>query len=203
MLDIMTLKFIFIVACFAVAALSYFFCHSKKDWAWLTAGLLFTVGADYFLVIHNSHLPGVAVFCFAHVCYILRALNAAKRRLKIALVCVPFLIVIVYFVFINEALFVLSGIYAALFMANIAVNTWFFKQKNALLPKFNRMLVLAGLILFALCDINVLLFNLPRQLDMPVIFPFAFQLIWVFYLPSQLLLAVSAIKFHRCLTDKD
>ena len=195
MLDIMTFKFIFIIACFAFAALSYFFCHSKKDWAWLTAGLLFTVGADYFLVIHNNHLPGIAVFCFAHVCYILRALHSAKHGQKVAFISVPILVVAVYLTFINEALFVLSGIYAGLFLTNIAVNIWHFKQKNTLLPRFNKILVLAGLILFALCDVNVLLFNLPRQLGTPVIFPLAFQFIWVFYLPSQLLLAVSGTAF--------
>jgi len=189
MLNVMILKFIFIVACFVIAVTSYFFCQSKKDWAWLTAGLLFTVGADYFLVIQNHHLMGVAVFCFAHVCYILRGLNSEKHKQKVALIVAPFLIVAIVIVFANGAIFVLAGIYAALFLMNIAVNIKF--------CKINKPIVLTGLILFALCDMNVLLFNSPHQLDIPVIFPFAFQLIWVFYLPSQLLLAVSGVRFRR------
>ncbi|MCL2286211.1 MAG: lysoplasmalogenase family protein [Firmicutes bacterium] len=193
----MTPKFIFIVACFAIAVLSYFLRNSNKDWAWLTAGLMFTVGADYFLVIHNNHLPGVAVFCFAHVSYILRGLGASKRASKAALLSVPFLALFVFLAFINDALLVLAGIYTVLFLINIAVNTWHFTQKNTPLPKSNKTLVLAGLILFALCDINVALFNMPRQFGTPVIFPWAFHMIWIFYLPSQLLLAVSGIAFPK------
>jgi len=180
----MTLKFAFIVACFAIAAFSYFFCVSRRDWAWLTLGLLFTVGADYFLVIHDSHLPGVAVFCFAHVCYIFRALGDTGRGKRIAWVVVPVLAVVVLFAFVNGALLVLAGTYAALFLTNIAVNMKF--------CKINRPIVLTGLILFALCDVNVVLFNLPHYLGTAATFPWAFWLIWVFYLPSQLLLAASA-----------
>ena len=193
----MTPKFIFIVACFAVALLSYFFCNSKKDWAWLTAGLMFTVGADYFLVLNNNHLPGVAVFCFAHVCYILRGLDASARAKKIALLAVPFVALFVFFAYRNDRLLLLAGTYAALFLVNIGVNTWHFWQKNTPLPKLNKALVLAGLILFVLCDINVALFNMPREFGTPVVFPWAFRLIWVFYLPSQLLLAVSGIAFPK------
>jgi len=194
MLNIMTIKFIFIVTCFTIAILSYFICCSKKDWGWLTAGLLFTVGADYFLVIHNLHLPGVAVFCFAHICYILRVADISKRAKKLVM-AIAFVWVLLLFV--NNALFMLAGTYAVLFAVNIAFNVRYFRQKNTLLPKFNKVLVLAGLILFVLCDINVALFNLPRQFDMPDIFPQAFYLIWVFYLPSQLLLAVSGIAFPK------
>jgi len=183
----MAFKFVFIFACFVLAALSYFFCRSKKDWAWLTVGLLFTVGADYFLVIHDNHLPGVAVFSFAHMCYILRALNFAEHRQKVALIALPFVAFFVYLSFINNALLVLTGIYAGLFLINITVNIKY--------CKINKPLVLCGLILFALCDVNVLLLNLPRQFGMPVIFPWAFYLIWIFYLPSQLLLAVSCVDF--------
>ena len=198
MLNAMTLKFIFVAACFVIAALSYFRCCNKKDWAWLTAGLLFTVGADYFLVLHNNHLPGVAVFCFAHVCYILRGLQDTKGGQKVVLLAVPFLVLTVALAFINGALLALSGVYGGLFVANLVVNIRFFRQKGApqTLPRLNKGLALVGLFLFALCDINVLLFNLPQELGLPVTFPFAFGLIWVFYLPSQMLLAVSGVRFN-------
>jgi len=183
----MDLKFAFIVVCFAIAVASYFFCVKRRDWAWLMFGLLFTVGADYFLVIHDNHLPGVAVFCFAHACYIFRALENTKRGKRIALVAVPILVMVVLFAFANGLLLVLAGTYAALFLTSIAVNIKF--------CKINRPIVLTGLILFALCDVNVALFNMPHQLGANFVFPWAFYLIWVFYLPSQLLLAVSAVRF--------
>jgi len=183
----MTLKFVFVAVCFAIAAVSFFFCRNKKDWLWLTLGLLFTVAADYFLVIHNRHLPGVAVFSFVHMCYILRVLQPKAR--KLALFIVPFLAGAIFIAFMNEALLVLAGIYAGLFALNIAINIKF--------CKINKPLVLTGLVLFMLCDINVMLFNLPRELGVSIYFPWAFTLIWVFYLPSQLLLAVSAVAYPR------
>jgi len=178
----MPLKFAFVVGCFVLAGASYFFCKQKRDWAWLTLGLAFTVGADYFLVINNRHLPGVAVFCFAHMCYILRATGATQKKVLIfAAIAVG-----IFVAFINGWLIALSGIYAALFITNIVLNFKF--------QKINRLLVLTGLILFALCDINVALFNLPRHFDINFTFPWAFTLVWVFYLPSQVLLAVSAMR---------
>ena len=198
----MSIKFAFVAACFVIAALSYFRRCNTKNWAWLTAGLLFTVTADYFLVLHNNHLPGVAVFCFAHVCYIFRGLGDTKRGQRLGLFVLPFVALAVLAAFVSGALLVLTAIYAGLFMVNIAVNIRFFRQKDApvattpqALPKLNKALTLAGLVLFALCDVNVMLFNLPRELGIGVTFPFAFTLIWVFYLPSQLLLAVSGIMF--------
>ena len=181
----MPFKFVFIVGCFAIAGVTYFFCKSKKDWAWLTLGLSFTVGADYFLVVRNSHLPGVAVFCFTHVCYILRVLQPRNRAKTMLAVLI--LVAAIFFAFNHGSLIFLTGIYASLFITNIVLNIKF--------CKINKPLVIAGLVLFALCDINVTLFNLPRQFSIPFTFTWAFTLIWVFYLPSQLLLSVSAIAF--------
>ena len=94
----------------------------------------------------------------------------------------------VFIAYRNESLIVLGGIYALLFIANIAVSIAFFKK--------NKTIVLAGLVLFALCDVNVLILNLP-QFGVNIGFPWTFTLIWVFYLPSQLLLSVSAIDWSR------
>ncbi|MBO7633297.1 MAG: hypothetical protein J6S72_02800, partial [Lachnospiraceae bacterium] len=51
--------------------------------------------------------------------------------------------------------------------------------------------------IFALCDINVLLYNLPLLFDIHShllisLFDIIGTLMWVFYLPSQVLLALSA-----------
>ena len=205
----MAYKFAFVAACFGVALASYFFCRSRKDWLWLVLGLAFTVAADYFLVLHGLHYIGVAVFCFAHVAYIVRAVNASPGGLRRVL---PVLAVIVaalaYFVL---ALCVLSWlnrihsssrvfviifsvetvaiVYALLFITNIYVSARYIRH--------NRVLVIAGLLLFAACDICVLLFNLPFYFGAPGWLRGVFPLIWVFYLPSQALLAVSAVDFTR------
>ncbi|MCL2388486.1 MAG: hypothetical protein FWC89_13205, partial [Defluviitaleaceae bacterium] len=68
-----TLKFAFIVGCLVIALISFFRCHSKKDWGFLVGGLSFTILADYYLVLTQQHLYGIATFCFVQVCYMMRA----------------------------------------------------------------------------------------------------------------------------------
>ena len=58
------------------------------------------------------------------------------------------------------------------------------------------VLFTVGLIVFALCDINVLLYNLPDYIDIRSHFilsllDFAGNAMWAFYLPSQVMIAVS------------
>ena len=184
-------KFIFVACCFLFALGSYKFRVLRCDWAWLVAGLGFTVGADFFLVLHNQHLQGVAVFCFAHVCYI--------NRVKKAWFLFPIVLIFVAVSLVIGSVLTLAAIYAALFAYSLLVNFKRFRQSDdkVNLPKFNRALILTGLVLFALCDINVLLFNLPVYFDLPNGLRNVFLLIWIFYIPSQALLAVSACKFSR------
>ena len=202
----MALKFAFVAACFAVALASYFFCRSRRDWFWLTLGLGFTVAADFFLVLHDMHFIGVAVFCFTHVAYILRAVSGqpgGRRRLfpvfkVVVAVLACFLFVLYVLNWIHAGLRVLiviysvqavAAVYAALFITNIYVSARYIRH--------NIVPVIAGLLLFAACDICVLLFNLPSYFGAPEGLRMVFPLIWVFYLPSQALLAVSAVDFTR------
>ena len=141
------------------------------------------------MILHDWHLPGVAVFCFAHVAYICRALNTKQTGSKPVIVLVCALAVAVVATLFVDALFVAAAAYATLFITNLYISTRYIKH--------NRVLVLAGLFLFAACDICVLLFNLPVHTAAPIWLRQIFPLIWVFYLPSQALLAISAVNFKR------
>ena len=66
------IKVLFIALCFIIALCSYWFCHSKRDWSYLSAAMGLTLVSDYFLVLTNHHSAGVFVFCFVHILYILR-----------------------------------------------------------------------------------------------------------------------------------
>ena len=149
-----------------------------------------TMVSDYFLLLARNYYAGVFVFCFVHAAYILR-INK-KEILKWA--AVPFSAAVIHFyIFEGPLLIYLAGMYAVLFAMNLAVNI-----KYNPLPKINRRLVLAGLVLFALCDIHVLLFNLPRFLPVPPeLGEWGGMWIWVFYAPSQLLLSVSALRWRE------
>ncbi|MCL1862007.1 MAG: lysoplasmalogenase family protein [Defluviitaleaceae bacterium] len=182
-------KFAFIACCLIVALFSYARCYSKKEWCLLVCGLGFTLLADYFLVLSGQHLFGVAAFCFVHVFYIFRAVEF-KKWMAVPLACVAVVWVIVFAV---GSVVAMAGLYALLFFANIIVNI---KSKNHR-PRANFYLVMVGLALFALCDINVMLFNLARYTGITHGFDSAFMLIWIFYLPSQLLLAISALRLSK------
>ncbi|MCL2377687.1 MAG: lysoplasmalogenase [Defluviitaleaceae bacterium] len=189
----MQFKFVFVAACFVVALGSFFICRSKRDWFWLVLALAFTLGADYFLVLHDRHLIGVAVFCHAHMAYIIRAAGSGDnppRRLAMVVAWVFAAAgIYIFAALITANIYMVAGLYALLFITNIYVSARYIRH--------NRVLVIAGLLLFAACDICVLIFNLPFYLGAPEGLTMVFPLIWVFYLPSQALLALSAVDFRR------
>jgi hypothetical protein len=83
--------------------------------------------------------------------------------------------------------------YAVLFIIDIAAHVRFYK-KNTRLPKLNRILALTGILLFFGCDFFLVLYNLHHFI--PAALPLrdmGYVLLWVFYLPAQGVLAVSAL----------
>jgi len=191
------MKFIFILACFLVALGSFFICKNKRDWFLLSLALGFTLVADFFLILHDWHLPGVAVFCFAHIAYIMRAISQGQEsNRQITAFAMPgvFVVIAIGLALIRvDAIFVVSGLYAVLFISNIIVSTRYLQH--------NRRLVITGLLLFLACDVCVLIFNLPVYFDAPGWLTGVFPLIWVFYLPSQVLLSISGVDFSRFKRD--
>ena len=189
-----SLKFGFIVLCFIIALVSYFFCHSKKDWRYLATAMGFTAVSDYYLVLVNIHRIGLFTFCFVHMIYILRVSENKKKSIQRILITV-LAGVLLYVLFFDIVLIPIAIVYAALFVQNLAAHIKYYRNGEAL-PGINRGIMLIGLILFALCDINVLMFNLPRFIEFPQeLANLGHRLIWFFYGPSQLLLGVSAWRF--------
>ena len=173
----MVYKFIFVALCFVVATIAGFLARYNQDRVFLALGLFFTVLADFFLVLMDWHMPGVSVFIFVHFCYMLRVLPA-RHFYKVGIGIAVALVGIGM-----GQIIVVGGMYGLAFLVNIYVNIKYRTQKKAL--------VLTGLILFMLCDLNVLLYNAQRYLGVGFAWGLSFYLIWVFYLPSQLLLAFS------------
>jgi len=144
--------------------------------------MTFTVLADFFLILFDARIIGQLLFCVTHACYIARARRGGERQRIITalLIAAP-----VFFLF--DVTVALSAAYACLFVQSLYLN---FKCGHE-----NRRLILTGLTLFLLCDVNVLLFNLPGYVNFPAsAAKTAYCLIWVFYLPSQLLIALSGCK---------
>lgn len=208
------IKFSFIALCFLITLGSYRFCISKKDWAYLTAALGMTLVSDFFLVLAGNYPAGVFTFCFVHISYILRVtrINHTERkrnliRIGITVLCGCFIYTFLYVVLTQTAVFpgtnlfqpllILAGVYAALFLQNLIAHIKYYRDNGPdSLPLINRRIMLLGLILFALCDIHVMLFNLPNFLPVPErIGLWGLRWIWIYYAPSQLLLSISAVRW--------
>lgn len=193
------LKYTSIILCFFLTLLINDDGHDKKDTSLLQRALFFTVIADFFLVILNQATIGVFFFIFVQGIHIVRQCrksNPPRRTLyKIfffSVLCI--LLAITPFVQpikIDPYLYLVSVVYAALLLTSLI--TAIGSQKS--MPRKAYFLLVIGMCLFFLCDLNVALFNLVDN-NKPSFFhqiPFGW-LIWFFYLPSQILLSMSGYK---------
>lgn len=139
--------------------------------------LLFTAGADWFLLVRNDHLMlGVALFLVTQTLYLirLRRMGAGSGY------------------WLRSGLALLLGLAAYVFHLATPLNllaALYFSQllSNTLLAwRARRWVFAAGLTLFVGCDICVGLFNLG------LVHAFAQVGMWLFYLPSQVLIVLSA-----------
>ena len=174
------LKFASIVLCLILSCVISIKSKNKKDSIYIVIALCFTLIADVFLLLTHQHVYGVFVFCFAQLTYLHRY---NKRIFRYGLLGVA-VGAITYIIFSLPTLYFISVVYAFLILLVFA-STFFTK-----LPRLNCLLARTGMVLFILCDIHVALFNqLPRSSSY---FWFASVAMWLFYLPSQVLIVLSA-----------
>ena len=185
--------FISIVLCFLYALLQV-----KRGSGWVIAGLGCTVCADFFLVLcpASYRLWGMAFFSVVQILYAIKLhlANKAKWLLMVRL-CLIAIIEVVTFVVLGgkpDALAVVSVCYYANLVINIVAAFTRF-QENKLFP--------IGLVLFVLCD-TVIGLQMACDVYLPVSQDSAlYQILfsdffwsWFFYLPSQVLIALSSRK---------
>lgn len=166
-----------------------------QDGGLVIAALCFTLAADFFLLFTPYYTVGVAIFCGAQLCYVYRY----QKR-----VFIPCMVLAagagaaaVYFALSGNALVclgVMSGAYALLIFT-AAIGAW--KSK---LPRVNKLLACVGMVCFVLCDMNVAIINTLRWHP---IYRYAVLLIWFFYLPSQMLIALSIGHYPESSDDGD
>jgi uncharacterized protein (DUF983 family) len=169
---------------------------SKRKTLLLNFGLLFTVCADFFLVLYRPQNKdaGMVFFSLAQISYFLFLWlsDENKKQKKVHLIIRLSLIALietVALVVLGEKADFLSLI-SVFYFANLATNILF-----AFLQKQKGLLFAIGLTLFALCDICVglsvadgIYFTVPEWLHFLVYPPF--DLSWFFYLPSQTLIGL-------------
>lgn len=170
-----------------------------RDVLLLKLALFITVIADLCLVIFDFYILGVIFFSFVQITYCVRytsrEIKTTLRNFFVTFQFIVFLFVLIrLFIEKISILLPISLFYAICLLTSVtkAIKTW----KNNLYPYPNNYMVTIGMILFLLCDICVALSNITEILPLTGYFIVRIQgisasLIWVFYLPSQLLLALS------------
>lgn len=152
----------------------------------IPVALLFTAAADFFLLVRGDHLAvGVGLFWVVQALYALRlrrmgAPLAPWLRAGAALAAVLLLPA--------ARLVTPLNILALIYFSQLAVNTALAWRLPA------GRLFAAGLTLFVGCDICVGLFNVLSP--SAALFPFVSFGMWMFYLPSQVLIALSGKEAH-------
>jgi hypothetical protein len=197
------IKYLCILLCFLLSILSTKIPRTGlvkyRDILLLQLALLITVIADLCLVIFDFHILGVIFFSFVQIIYCMRY---TTKEVKTTLInfFITFQFIMLSYVmielFIKEIsiLAPISLFYAICLLSSVtkAMKLW----KNDLYTFPNKYMVILGMILFLLCDICVALSNITEILHLLGCSCIRIQqisifLIWVFYLPSQLLLALS------------
>ena len=147
--------------------------------------LLFTASADWFLLIQNKHLPlGVSLFLCVQILYFLRLHRAGgpSKLLWLRFVlAVVFTLAPVLIPSMPTPLNFLAMLYFSQLLSN-TILAW-------TLPAMRTFAL--GLTLFVGCDICVGLYN---AFALPPVVYFLISIgMWFFYLPSQVLIALSAL----------
>ena len=190
-----------ILACLFCAVLA----QKSREYAFTQLALVCTVCADYFLVWTQpmKQLPAMIFFLCAQTAYAARLyLLAEKTERRVQLISRAALCAVIVGVTLvvlgqnADALAIVSMLYYAQLILNVVF---------AFVKFRSRTMLAIGFLLFLLCDtvigldlINGYLPISPDALLYKIIRP-GFNLAWVFYLPSQVLLSLSLLtnKFKK------
>jgi len=203
------IKFTIIILCFCYAL----FLGKSADKSILLSmrmALFFTLVSDLFILLLDQYYNGVLTFIFAQQLYGIRLsmvkynsndekeASLMRRDFLIRLAFQAVVLVVICLLLVRtgtklDELLIASILYFLSILTNFARGI-----RIAASHKKKRELVLfaVGITLFLLCDINVGIFNLSGYVQLPettyhVLYNIASILMWAFYAPSQVVLALS------------
>lgn len=177
------LKYLGIFLCIVYANQKF-----KKDYA-LELALLFTFLADTILVWTPYTLAGVYVFSFAQFMHLTRLTKLSQSALGIYALALS----IFFALTITQGLspiIAAATIYGLELICNIVMSAKRYRNGN---KHFRARCALYGFICFFCCDLCVALRFLSINQILPAaIIPLTSFLVWVFYYPSQIMIANSS-----------
>ncbi len=163
----------------------------------IPAAMTVTLIADTFLVLLEScsvprvNLPGVLSFCVVQTIYALYL----DRKLPVLLIRIgAFLSVTaaLYFLHMAEPLNIAAGWSIVQLAGNVIAGFRnFSKAKKKGGGVLSARLLAIGLTLFLCCDLCVGLYNLTAGTESTALYAASYFMIWIFYLPSQVLIPLS------------
>lgn len=174
---------------FCLLAAGILTVQTKNNTAvFLTAAFLFTAVSDYILIFMNAFTLGVCTFFLAqsiHFCRIGRLKEWKKSKFIMMILFRAGIAVFLIFLFsFQDAILIIGVFYAVNLVGNLVES-----MSGSIRMKKQSLTVLSvGFFLFLLCDMNVALYNLNAITSARVA-----SIIWLFYLPSQVLLVWSEI----------
>ena len=186
-------SFISIVLCFL-----YAFTNVKIENRYLLCGLVMTIGADFFLVLYEprEQLYGMIFFVFTQIFYAIKLNKETKNKIFIFIrVILSVLINVIAFIVLKDSIDLLV-IVSLIYYVNIILN---FIEALTIFRK-DRLFTI-GLLLFILCDtvigLQVMSDAYIKISETSILYKILFvdfNLAWAFYLPSQVLIALSSNK---------
>ena len=176
------LKYAGILLCLLFAVL----CAARGGDKLIVPALLLTACADWFLLVRGDHLiAGLLFFLCVQAIYLFRLRREGTVGLWLRLVLPVLLIALLFALNLVTLLNVLAMIYFSQLLSN-AILAW-------RLTRFR--LFALGLTLFVGCDVCVGLFNTAAMF--PALYSFVSVGMWAFYLPSQVLIVLSALPSEK------
>jgi hypothetical protein len=176
-----------------ILCLLFYFITNFRNKSFILAALFFAVFADYFLLFTDLYIIGTASFLLVQCFYFVHA-GGLKPFLKLmpVILCAG----IIFYIITKQLLITILIIYILLSITNIT--------RYSILIKKNRtnrenILILCGIILLLLCDIHVGLHNASSYITinntaLNSYIHLSGNLIWIFYLPSQISIAFTGRK---------
>lgn len=176
----------------------------SKNYAFIQAGLVFTVIADIFLVVCNPiiQLPAMISFSFTQICYFLKLYleteRKAERHIHISLRAFSVVVIIVATIVVLKEKTDALSLVSMFYYANLALNVVFAFVHLKKSPFFA-----VGLLLFILCDTVVGFKELSNSYLSGGIIDVVNNVLsganwaWIFYIPAQALISFSLVKFNK------
>ena len=185
------LKYVGIIICFLASLIPIFSKNSAKTQYFIPFSLFFTLVSDYFLLINtdkNLYIFGVVIFIIVQLSYFIY-IETLKKNKTSFLISLIFRIILssILIIVLSIIRFDLLSIVSACYFVELLMN---FITSLSLI-KINKYFLIfsIGLLLFIGCDISVGLTNL--DLFEGHIKNIVSNLMWIFYLPSQVLISFS------------